>query len=309
MKKSLLLGAVLLSSIFHGISQESKKDKDIEAIKNMCGCYEVKFKYAETFAPEIDYEKKLDYTAAALEMALPIEESDNKISIQHLLVINDTMIIKHWRQDWEYENQEVFYYDKDNNWKFQTLPADNVKGQWTQKVYQVDDSPRYSGSATWVHIDGKHYWENKTDSPLPRREYSKRSDYNIMKRGNRHEITEYGWVHEQDNDKIIRNDGEEDILLAQEKGMNTYTRVEEEKCVLALSWWEDNKDFWSKVRKSWEGIYDREGYLTLHKKVDDMPLYKHFYGLKDEKIKAKKIDALIARFIVDPQTSQDIEGK
>ena len=48
----------------------------------------------------------------------------------------------------------------------------DVKKQWTQKVYQVDDSPRYSGSATWVHVDGKRYWQNKTGAPLPRREYS-----------------------------------------------------------------------------------------------------------------------------------------
>ena len=309
MKRSLLLTAALLISGLYAIGQESKKEMDKEAIKNMCGCYEVKFTYAETFAPEIDYEKKLDYTAAALELALPIEEGDNKISIQHLLVINDTMVIKHWRQDWEYENEQVFYYDKDNNWKFMTLPKESVKGQWTQKVFQVDDSPRYSGSATWVHVDGKHYWENDTDAPLPRREYSKRSDYNIMKRGNRHEITDYGWIHEQDNDKIIREDGQEDILLAQEKGMNTYTKVADEKCALAEAWWEENKEFWATVRKSWEGVYDRNGDLTLHKKVDDMPLYRHFYSLEDEKIKRKKIDDLIAKFIVDPQTTEDVEGK
>ena len=28
----------------------------------------------------------------------------------------------------------------------------DVRGQWTQKVYQVDDSPRYEGSSTWVHL-------------------------------------------------------------------------------------------------------------------------------------------------------------
>ena len=309
MKRSLLLGAAILFTALYGIAQESKKEKDLEAIKNMCGCYEVKFAYAETFAPEIDYEKKLDYTAAALELALPIEESEDKISIQHLLIVNDTMVIKHWRQDWEFENQEVFSYNKDNQWVFKSLPAEKVRGQWTQKVFQVDDSPRYSGSATWVHVDGKHYWENKTDAPLPRREYSKRSDYNIMKRGNRHEITEYGWIHEQDNDKIIREEGQKDVLLAQEKGMNTYTKVADEKCRLAVAWWEDHKEFWAMVRDSWEDVYDREGELTLHKKVDDMPLYRHFYGIENDKIKPKKVDELIAKFIVDSQNSEQIEGK
>jgi len=89
------------------------------------------------------------------------------------------MIIKHWRQDWIYENTEFYIYDHDNKWSFLKLPNDNVKGQWTQKVFQVDDSPRYEGSGSWVYVDGKKYWESTTDAPLPRREYTTRSDYNL----------------------------------------------------------------------------------------------------------------------------------
>ncbi|MEX0275600.1 MAG: DUF6607 family protein, partial [Flavobacteriaceae bacterium] len=280
MKNSILLSFLLLVPI-SVLQSQNKKEMDRQAIKDMCGCYEITFKYTETFAPEIDYEKKMDYTAAALELAMPIVDKEDKISIQHLLVVNDTMVIKHWRQDWLYENRNVFHYDKDNNWTFAQLPPEAVKGQWTQKVYQVDDSPRYSGSATWVHIDGKHYWENKSDSPLPRREYSKRDDYNVMKRGNRHEITKDGWVHEQDNDKIIRQDGKEDVLLAQEKGMNTYKKVDDKKCELAKEWWNKHSVFWTSVRTSWDKVYDkRQGNLTLLKKVDDKPLYRHLYPLE-----------------------------
>jgi len=50
---------------------------------------------------------------------------------------------------------------------------------------------------------------------LPRREYSKRSDYNVMMRGNHVEITDEGWLHEQDNEKVIR-----DKDLALEKAVN-----------------------------------------------------------------------------------------
>ena len=53
------------------------------------------------------------------------------------------MIIKHWRQDWLYENTNLYEFYKDNTWKFNQLKAKDVKGQWTQKVYQVDDSPRW----------------------------------------------------------------------------------------------------------------------------------------------------------------------
>lgn len=308
MKRLLFLGTFLLTINFQSFAQENKKQQDIQAIKDMCGCYEIKFKYTETFAPEIDYEKHLDYTAAALEWAELIEDDENKLSIQHLLLVHDTKVIKHWRQDWEYQNQNVFYYDKDNTWKFKTLPKEAVKGQWTQKVFQVDDSPRYSGSATWVHADGKHYWENKTSSPLPRREYTKRKDYNVMFRGNRQEITSNGWLHEQDNDKVLREDGQEDVLLAQEKGYNTYTKVADEKCKLAKEWWVNNTDFWRKVRNSWGDIYNRQGELTLNKAVDKKPLFMHLYPLEKENAKTTDITEVLQKFVTD-KTVSDVKGK
>ncbi len=308
MRNLTLLGMLSIITSIFGQSEKSKKQQDIDAIKGMCGCYEVTFKYTETFAPEIDYEKHLDYTSGALEWAELIEEENNKISIQHLLLVNDDRVIKHWRQDWEFENQNVFYYDKDNTWKFKTLPKEEVIGQWTQKVFQVDDSPRYSGSATWIHADGKHYWENKTSSPLPRREYTKRKDYNVMLRGNRQEITDYGWLHEQDNDKVIRADDQKDILLAQEKGYNVYTKVPDEKCKIAKDWWASNNKFWKKVRNSWDEIYNRNGKLSLHKSIDEQPLFMHFYSLEKDNAKRGDISSLLQKFITDKSIS-NVKGK
>ncbi|WP_109299160.1 DUF6607 family protein [Aquimarina sp. AU474] len=286
----LLLVSMIISA------QTDKKQKDIEAIKAMCGCYEVTFKYSETFSPKEGYEKSKDYVTGGLEWAELITDEDNKLSIQHLLIVRDSMIIKHWRQDWLYENTDVHNYVKGNSWKYTSLKPEQVKGQWTQKVYQVDDSPRYSGSSTWVHVDGKHYWENKTNAPLPRREYTKRSDYNVMIRGNRHEITDYGWVHEQDNDKIIREHQKEDVILAKEKGYNIYTKVADEKCKLASIWWKNNQNFWTSVRAEWDQIYNRNTDLTLKKSVDEKPLYKFLFGM-DVKTKRKDIAEVVNKFL------------
>ena len=53
-------------------------------------------------------------------------------------------------------------------------------------------------------------------------ENSQRSDYNLMERTNRHEITDYGWVHIQDNKKIkIKSDNIE--LLAAERRVSPLT--------------------------------------------------------------------------------------
>lgn len=278
------------------INGQSQLEKDKSAIKSMLGCYDVEFKYTETFAPEVDYEQAYDYSSAALEWAELIEETDDKIVIQHLLVIGDSMIIKHWRQDWIYEETDTYRFDKDNNWKFETKSKDAVKGKWTQNVYQVDDSPRYSGTATWTHVDGMSSWYNKADSPLPRREYSKRDDYNVMKRGNRVQILDYGWLHEQDNDKVIRTDTTKDVLLVQEKGYNTYKRVEDEKCQAAVEWWKNNHAMWTDVREVWDAVYGQNKDLNLHLKVDDKKLYEHLF-YSGQEWKKEDIAKLIDQYV------------
>lgn len=265
------------------VQAQKKKKQDIDAIKAMCGCYDVSFNFAETFAPEKDYEFHDNYRSGALEYVFAIEEDKDKIVLQHLLVIGDSMIIKHWRQDWLYENTDFYTYYKDNTWKYESKPAAEVEGQWTQKVYQVDDGPRYEGSSSWVHVDGRSYWENTADAPLPRREFSKRSDYNVMTRRNRQEITSNGWIHEQDNDKVIRDS--EDILLVREKGWNTYVKTADSKCEVAKTWWKEKQAYWNDVRFVWDELFALKKTVSIEKKVDDKVLFMKLFALEDEVLK------------------------
>ncbi len=281
MKKLFILTLCLATGV---LQAQKKKKQDIEAIKSMCGCYEVSFNFAETFATAKDYEFHDNYRSGALEYVLPVEETKDKIVLQHLLIIGDSMIIKHWRQDWLYENTDLYVFHKDNTWKYKTLPKEQVKGQWTQKVFQVDDGPRYEGSSSWVHVDGRNYWENTADAPLPRREFSKRSDYNVMVRRNRQEITGSGWVHEQDNGKVVRENGS-DKLLAREKGWNTYEKVDESKCQLAKTWWQEKKAYWADVRYTWDELFAAKKAFSLEKKVDDKVLFMKIFALQDEMLK------------------------
>lgn len=277
-----------------------KKEQDQKAIRSMCGCYEVTFNFAETFnySSEEDYKPSQTKTDKALEWVQLVEEDDDKFVMQHLLVVGSSerpYIVKHWRQDWLYENTNFYMFNGDNEWKFVKKAKSDVRGQWTQKVYQVDDSPRYEGSATWVHVDGKSFWENTTNAPLPRREYTKRSDYNITKRGNRHEITDTGWVHDQDNEKIVRDENGNDTVIAKEKGYNTYVKVADERCKAAQEYWKENKNKWKKVRNKWAEVFDREIDLKLELKVSGKLLYKYLF---DESLTSKKdIDTTIEKFV------------
>ena len=299
MKKALL--SLLVLSIAFSVNAQSKKKKDQNAIKEMCGCFEVTFNFAETFnySDNPDYKPSKTKISKGLEWGQLVTDEKNKISIQHLLIVgppSSPYIVKHWRQDWLYQNTDFYMYNGDNVWNYEKKAKSDVKKQWTQKVFQVDDSPRYEGSGSWVHVDGKSYWENRTDAPLPRREYTKRSDYNITVRGNRHEVTDFGWAHDQDNDKVIRKNGEKDVLVAQEKGYNTYKKVDDSRCKAAQDWWKKNYDKWLTVRTKWDEVYGRNTTLKLENKVDNKVLYKHLFA--KDMTKEDDINTIIEAFVI-----------
>jgi hypothetical protein len=295
MKNYLLLAVLFLSG-----STYAQKTEDEKAIKAMCGCYEIKFNFAETFKYPKDtanYKASKVKHETALEWAELIEDEPGKKSIQHLLIVGKEMIVKHWRQDWLFENTKFYDYNGFEDWKFKTVPKNKVVGQWTQSVFEVDDKPRYSGSSTWIHVDGKTFWENTTNAPLPRREYTQRSDYNITKRTNVHEIVKNGWIHDQDNDKIIRDEKGSDYVLAQEKGHNTYTKVADSRCEVAKKWWAENKEFWKKVRTKWDVEFSKNKDIKLLPELDGKPLFMHLSKLKTD-ASQEEINQVINNFIV-----------
>lgn len=298
--KRILFTLLIISIGLQTTAQTNKKELDKEAIKKMCGCFEVTFNFAETFNYSNDslYNPSKNKVSKGLEWAQLVIDKENQIEIQHLLQVGSPeqpMIVKHWRQNWLYENTNLYSYNADNVWTYESKSADEVAGQWTQKVYQVDDSPRYEGSATWVHVDGKSYWENTANAPLPRREYTTRSDYNLTVRGNRQEITPYGWVHDQDNSKVVRTANQEDQVIAKEKGYNTYKRVDDSKCAAAAQWWVDNQEKWALVRTKWDEVYNKNKDLHLEQKVDNKVLYKHLFGEGYED--QESINQLIESFV------------
>ncbi len=293
----LIVLGLLLPSLFFAQYVE-----DVKAIKAMCGCHEVKFNFAETFSyPRDSSEEYLPSKIKhehGLEWVELVEDTPSKIVLQHLLIAGEDMVIKHWRQDWIFENTDFYTFNGFDEWKFNAFNKEQVKGQWTQKVYQVDDSPRYEGTASWIHTDGRHFWESTSYAPLPRREYTTRKDYNLMKRINVHEIVKNGWIHDQDNDKIVADENGNHYLLAQEKGINTYTKVDDAQCVAAQKWWAENQVLWEKVRTKWNVEYGKNKHIKLKGKVDGNPLYHYLFKL-DTSATQEEVNEVINRFIVN----------
>lgn len=289
MKKSLLSLAALAFATLN-----AQKQEDIKAIKAMTGCYEVSFNFAETFSTNKDYQRTKNHSSRALEWVTIADETLGKIELQHILIVNPkgegkNALVKHWRQDWIYQNTDLYTFNKDNHWKYTQLSPEQVKGQWTQIVYQVDDAPRYSGSSTWVHVDGKHYWENNADAPLPRRDYTTRKDYNVLNRTNRQEIFDWGWLHNQDNKKIMRKGGKDEVIV-EEKGLEYYKKVEDAKCKIAQDYWKEYAPLWRTVRQTWNERMEKKRDLYVKDNVKDTYLYGSLMKLEaNQHEEAKKL--------------------
>lgn len=296
MKNGLLTLLILFS-----LNAFAQKAEDIKAIKAMSGCYEVGFNFAETFSYHSDtttvYTPSKEKHDKALEWVQIVEETPDKINLQHILIVGGEHIVKHWRQEWLYENKDFYTYDGNNRWLYNQKDTELIAGTWTQIVYGVSDNPRYTGNATWVHVDGRHFWESTADAPLPRREYTKRKDYNITRRTNVHEIVNDGWIHDQDNLKVLRNDVGEDVVIAEEKGHNTYTKVEDARCIVAQDYWKEHQEYWSKVRSSWNNQLATHQDFEMKSRIKGKALYKYLFSL-DTTTPQDSINTIIENFII-----------
>jgi len=276
-----------------------------ENIEKLCGCFSVNFQYAETFSPIDSYKYHEREDMNAVELVFPVEQETGKISLQHLLIVSDTTVIKHWREEWTYEAAELLQFKGNKTWTRVAVSEQDRKGSWTQSIREVNDEPRYEGAGKWINNNGKTYWENTTDAPLPRREYTVRSDYNILRRTNKLVITPEGYVHEQDNEKISKAEDGSEQLIAQEKGYNTYRTMDSTECAIAKKYWETNELFWTSVRKNWDNQLQHATQVVVKPVVNGKPLYLHFSDLKKDwaanKIKTSELDAkvkeLIAKFL------------
>lgn len=244
-------------------------DCDRRAILSMIGEYQVAFNFYETAVLKSGYERKDPKHSGGFEVVVLVDDSNTSISMQHILVGASGMTIKHWRQEWVYELPSHWVYVGNQNFKIHNRKQASVPGTWTQLVYEVNDGPRYAGSGRWNHRYGVSTWTSeRTWRPLPRREYSKRNDYQLLNVENRHTIIPQGWTHEQDNTKVIR-ENDKDIILVREFGFNDYRRITGFNFSPGLAYWEATEPFWSLVRKRWSRELNTEGGTTLSFKTGD----------------------------------------
>lgn len=285
---------------------QHQKQQDRSAILAMAGDYEVTFDFEEKVSFVAGYKLKDPKVSGAHEIVRVIEDNPDFISLQHILIVGDGMTVKHWRQDWAYEPEILMEYQGFNSWQQVKVAPEVRSGAWSQTVYQVDDAPRYAGVGRWTHSDGASIWESaSTLRPLPRRDATTRDDYHAIRAVNRHAITPEGWVHEQDNQKLVFSEGET-VLLAHEVGVNTYTKSTKLDASHAMEYWNNTKDYWSEIRNLWtKAAQSSTGFVGLTIEGEPEALYMPIMALAEEygagKIKLE--DAVIeAKRVFDQHT-------
>jgi len=276
-----------------------KFNKDRLAILSLAGNYRVTFDFIETIVSDIHTNPVRPYQSWATEYIFVLENKPHFISLQHILVMtfvddsdkeSETMVMKHWRQDWAYEDSDLLTYNLQQRWNQKNTSMSN-SGLWSQSVFQVDDSPRYAALGKWEHRNGFSTWTSQdTLRPLPRRESSVRSDYQALWGTNRITVQPSGWVHEEDNLKMVIEHPsgleEEQTFKAREAGIARYESIAGLETTPAEKYWKRTKLFWRDVRTAWSTLARKNNRFGIQKKVDNRSLvsvmFEYAQALSDE---------------------------
>jgi len=301
----LLLGGVVTvaSAGEHGEQRASSFEKDRQAILDMAGQYDVSFRFRETVSIKDGYELREPFEAGATELIKVVEDTGERIVLQHLLLVGekgDRGVVKHWRQTWQYEPDVIYAYRGDRTWKPIEISEKKAAGKWRETVFQVDDSPRYAGLGEWRHAQNLSAWQSgETWRPLPRRERKQRDDYDVLVGRNRYTQTPSGWVHEQDNYKLVLEDGEPKQVLAREVGLNRYERTESVNFSPVRDYWQRTAPFWADVRAAWSEVYAKGEPIRLRDKVDGKTSWEHLFERAEQIDSRSSYDREAARAFID----------
>lgn len=279
-------------------------ERDRRAILAMAGGYRVNFDFLEIADFRSSPKRDRPYQSWGTEYVYVAADRGTFISLQHLLVmrivgrdgkITEPFVTKHWRQDWTFEDAALVEYNGIHRWRQRTLKADEVRGTWSQAVYQVDDSPRYESMGRWVHAPGVSTWiSGETWRPLPRREWSIRKDYNVLIGTNRHTVLAGGWLQEENNLKgVLTDDGSLDAqqpFLGREYGVARYERLRGYDFSAGDAYFDKTRAFWEEVRAAWDRRFARSGTVTMTAAVDQADLYVPFFERAGQLAEGENVD-------------------
>ncbi|MEJ0038385.1 MAG: DUF6607 family protein [Gammaproteobacteria bacterium] len=296
-------------------------ERDRRAILAMAGSYRVTFDFLEVTPFTADSKRERPYQSWGTERVFLDRDDGKFISLSHILVmrivqkdgtLSEPLVTKHWRQDWRYEPAEVVEYRGREQWARRVLKQRDVAGQWSQTVFQVDESPRYASLGTWQHTSSFSSWiSGDTWRPLPRREWSVRKDYQVLIGTNRHTIIPTGWIQEENNLKGALDDkrtlAADKPYIAREYGVARYERLQAPDFGAADQYYESTKKFWDDVRDAWTSDFHKQPIITLRAPVDQSGLFVPLFEQAEKIAAGEKVETDNAQVIM--KSLQDMRAK
>ena len=296
----------------------SRRERDRRAILAMLGDYRTSFDFIETVGLTPGYTPRSPYQSWGTERVYLVADKPDFISLQHIIVmhfaledgsISEPMVVKHWRQDWRYQDREMHAFVGRNSFERVTLRRSRARGTWTQTVYQVDDSPRYEALGRWTHAPGLSFWESDDRRrPLPRREFSVRDDYHALYGSHRITITPSGWTQEEDALKLVLDANNapdaRQPYLAREAGVSRYERVLDYDFAAGDAYWAQTGAFWADVRAYWDGLYAGRDEFAFNRAVDGTPMFMALFMLAekefgDSRQRSEAVRQTIDRYLLE----------
>lgn len=256
------------------VAEQAAFEQDRATILALAGDFKVTFDMQESTAWMEGYEPLDRKISGGYESVRVVEDTGTKIVLQHLLVVGDEAnpyVVKHWRQDWQYEPAKILTYEGGDTWELTDVPEAMRVGRWSQTVYQVDDSPRYAGWGQWEMTNGIKRWRsNWTARPLARRDAVRDPIYDHYMGINRHQMTPNGWIHWQDNTKMMPdadNPGEHTPVV-QEYVLNTYERYDGYRVDAAEAYWAKTEEYWAAVRDKWDAVAEANDGIRIEQEAN-----------------------------------------
>lgn len=203
----------------------SRFEEDRQAILAMAGDYHVTFAHRETVPFKPGYAlRKPSVTEADATMRV-IANDERMISLE-LTLLAKGAVVERWREDWVHEPKVIASYRGSGRWETRELNAAERRGRWRRTLYDADGALRHAALGAWAHENGLSSWTSAAAwQPVPHREAARRDDYDALLAMDRLTLTPSGFVHEEDNTKLVLRGGGSARALAREAGLSTYIRT------------------------------------------------------------------------------------
>lgn len=305
------------SSQWQQLQQDNLSDfeRDRRAILAMTGGYRVNFEFIETVNFIDPVKTARPYQSWGTEYVYLVEDRGDFISLQHIMVMviatdngfTDPIVMKHWRQDWQYRPKKILEYQGKKSWQSKRIKRSQRKGSWSQSVYQVDDSPRYASYGRWQHTPQFSAWESQpTMRPLPRRERTVRNDYQILEGINRHVILPTGWIQEEENLKRVSLTADKNpSYVARELGYNQYQRLKNFDWQPGDKYWQETQSFWAQVRAYWNDLSKNNKQFFVSPTADGVPMFAQIFALADQSRQSNDSATMSLQEILSQYVSTD----